>query len=378
MRILQCFKLYAPDRGGIVSAIQMLSEGLREHADVQVLTASKRGIGRTELHNGVPVVRVTTFAELLALPIAPTYPFRFWQLSRHADVIAVHHPYPLVDVAVSAYIPKHCGLVVHWHSEIVTQRRTKRLVDPFIRRTLSRADRIIVATPFHVSRSEYLRDFESKCTVVPFGIDPDEFAVTTADARAEVDRVRSECGDFVLTVGRLVPYKGIDVLIKALKVFPGKLVIVGDGPSRGSLEALARHEGVRERVIFKGDLLSHALRAHLHACRFFVLPSTASSETFGIVQLEAMACGKAIVNTDAHPGIGWVAGHGKEAVTVRHGDAQVLAEAMTRLWEDPQHAEELGQHGARRVSEHFHVRSFLDRTWDVYRQASAARGTRSI
>src|SRR5262249_10915398 len=124
--------------------------------------------------------------------------------------------------------------------------------------------------------------------VIPYGIRLERFAAPR-DAIAEV---RRQYGPrIILAVGRLIYYKGFDYLLRAMPLINGKLILIGDGPLRARLERNAADLGVRERVIFAGELDNSELAPYYHAADVFVLPSVERTEAFGIVQLEAMACG---------------------------------------------------------------------------------------
>ena len=373
MKVAHTFKVYLPHRGGIVSTIQTLCEGLKGQIEPSILVSLPQGLGRKEWIDGVPITRTSSLTELWAMPITPTYPLHFWHTARQVDVIDYHAPFPLIDLAVSIYFPEHTGLVIHWHSEIVAQQRIGRMLAPLIKRCLQRADRIIVSTPYHLEISPYLNTVADKCVVIPFGIDLTRWGQLDAQDRDEIERVRSEFGEFFLTVGRLVPYKGMDILIKAMAEVPGRLVIVGDGPLRANLASLAEAPGTRGRVNFVGDVSFRRLKALMHACRFFVLPSAAPSETFGIVQLEAMVCGKAVINTDIHPGIGWVARNGQEALTIPALDSNALTQAIRYLQENPAEAIRLGNQGKSRVQQVFSLDRFLQDTLKLYQEVADAR-----
>ena len=373
MKVAHAFKVYLPHRGGIVSTIQTLCEGLKDRIEPSILVSLSQGLGRKEWINGVPITRTSSLKELWAMPITPTYPLHFWHIARQVDVIDYHAPFPLIDLAVSIYFPEHTGLVIHWHSEIVAQQRTGRMLAPLVKRCLQRADRIIVSTPYHLEISPYLNTVADKCVVIPFGIDLTRWGQLDAQDRDEIEQVRSEFGEFFLTVGRLVPYKGMDLLIRAMAEVPGRLVIVGDGPLRANLASLADAPGTRGRVNFVGDVSFRRLKALMHACRFFVLPSAAPSETFGIVQLEAMVCGKAVINTDIHPGIGWVARNGQEALTIPALDSTALTQAIRYLQENPAEAIRLGNQGKSRVQQVFSQDRFLQDTLKLYQEVVDAR-----
>ncbi len=90
---------------------------------------------------------------------------------------------------------------------------------------------------------------------------------------------------------------------------PATILIAGDGPLAEPLKAQAAAAGLGSRVQFLGHLTDNEIVAHFHACDVFVLPSVTRAETFGVVQLEAMACGKPVVSTDLPTGVPWVNRH---------------------------------------------------------------------
>ncbi|HET8551274.1 MAG TPA: glycosyltransferase [Gammaproteobacteria bacterium] len=372
MRVLHVFKLYLPFRGGIISVIEVLTKGLRGQVDACVLVAAERGLGGTEVVDGVPVRRTSSAGQLMALPVAPTLPLWFWSGARRADIVDYHYPFPLADLAISLWFPAGTALVVHWHSDIVAQRRTGRLLAPFIRRCLRRADRIIVATPFHIEQSPILRDFRSKCEVVPYGINVAEWISLEPAQLRRIEQLRERQPRLVLAVGRLVPYKGFENLIRAMPRVDGHLTIVGTGPLRSELQRLAETIGVGARVTFEDDATADKLKTLMHACRLLVLPSVGRNEAFGMVQLEAMACAKPVVNTSIHGGVAWVARDGQEGLTVPPDDVEALSRAITRLLDDPDEARRMGEQGYARVCTEFTLERFTERTLAVYRDVLVA------
>jgi len=179
----------------------------------------------------------------------------------------------------------------------------------------------------------------------------------------------------VLAVGRLVPYKGFDILVEALAKLDATAMIVGDGVLNKRLRNLALARGLKDRVIFTGSVSRERLRVLLHASRVFAFPSINDRETFGIAQLEAMAAGRPIVNTALPTGVPLVARHGIESLTVPPGDPNALAEAIGRLLDFPEFAAKLGYAGKIRAQAEYDQRQFIDRTFALYADAIAARGT---
>jgi rhamnosyl/mannosyltransferase len=171
-------------------------------------------------------------------------------------------------------------------------------------------------------------------------------------------------------VGRLVPYKGVDVLLEAMKSLDGLALIVGDGPLRSRLEAQARDLGISNRVRFLGSVSDQELAALYGACSVFVLPSVTRQEAFGVVQLEAMSAGKPVVSTDVGTGVGWVNRNGETGFVVPPRDVSALRDAIARLLEDPELGTSMGDAGAKRVRSDFTVERMIDDTLALYREVT--------
>jgi len=377
LRVLHAFKVYLPDiHGGIPTAIQQILVGLSAACRASVLVTRDRGGPATLSVEGIPVRRSYSLGTLLSMPIAPLYPLQFWRSARRVDLVAYHAPFPLVDLAVCVWFPRRCGLVVHWHADITERRRALPLVRAFIRQTLRRADRIIVSTPVMIERSEFLRPLAAKCEVVPFGIDTSYWGRLSPAEQDRVAELRRRYPRLVVAAGRLVRYKGFATLISSFAKVDGQLVILGAGPLQNRLRAQIEELGLEDRVECTGERYeTDDYKCLLHAARVFVLPSINAAETFGIVQLEAMACGCPIVNTSIPSGVSWLARDGEEAITVPPEAPEELARALNALLDDEAHAKKLGQNAIRRAAEFTTVGS-MERTLDIYRAVVAERSRR--
>ncbi len=379
MRVLHSYKVFPPDIvGGITEVIAYIAEGMAPRHESSVLVARSRGWGRRYIWESLPVEALFSFGTSLSTPIAPSFPFVLAKRSRKADLVALHQPFPLNDIGASLGLPCKTALVVHWHGEIVRQRSLTGLVAPLIRRTLARAQRIVVSHPTLVSASPFLAAHGEKCAVIPYGIDVAYWAELDGAQRRRVEELRSRYPRLVLATGRLVPYKGFDVLIEALRRVDATAIIVGEGPLRHDLLRLAQQHGVADRLILAGRLSRDDLKVHLHAARIYAFPSVGAAEAFGIVQLEAMAVGLPIVNTNLPTGVPHVARHGLEALTVPPNDPAVLAAAIGQLLDDAALAQRLGAAGRRRATTEYDLQNFVKRIEDVYDQAVRAAGSTQV
>lgn len=362
LRVLHVGKFYPPTMGGIETHLQSLCNELRDLVDVKVLVSNVGPETVEDIVEGVPVTRVGTKATLSAAPISPGLISRIRR--EPADIVHLHHPNP---IAVIAYLMSgHRGkLVITYHSDIVRQRSLGRLFQPFLSRGMSWADAIIVTSPNYLTSSRVLQAHRNRCHVLPYGIPIEQFERSDEEAIATI---RERFGPrIVISVGRLIYYKGFDVLVRAMKDILGTLIIIGDGPLRGELEARARDLGIAERVHFLGEIHNRDIVPYYHASDVFALASVARSEAFGIVQLEAMACGRPVVNTSLDSGVPFVSIDGKTGLTVHPGDAAALARALTTLLDDDELRCRFGEAAQRRVAAEFTAPVMGRRMLDLYR-----------
>jgi rhamnosyl/mannosyltransferase len=360
-RILQLGKFYPPHRGGIETHLKWLCEGLKSSVDLRVIVANGGARSKTEVINGVAVEREARIMNFAAAPICPGMPAGIARAC--ADLVHLHYPNP---AAILAYLASgHKGpVVVTWHSDIVRQVMLGRLFEPILKVFLRRCAAIIASSPDYIESSTILSSFREKCRVVPFGLPLKAFSRVDRHA---VTAIRETFGPRIaLTAGRLVYYKGIEFLIDAMTRVDATLLIVGNGPLREKLERRAAAAGVAGRVRVLGEV--DDLLPYYHACDVFVLPSIARSEAFGIVQLEALACGKPVVNTKLDSGVTFVSPHMTTGLTVPPEDSIALAGAINTLFQDSQMRTRMGEAGLRRVNEHFTVELMTSRTLGLYEE----------
>jgi len=374
MRILHAFKVYTPDHhGGIVEAIARITAGTPRSDSASLLVCRYLGFGSTLEVDGLSVERTTTLAQYSSLPISPGFIPTFLKRARSADVIAFHAPFPFVDIGLMLGIPNDKALVIHWHAEITGRNLFRPIFHPLLKKSVERADCIIVSHPSIVEQSEYLVSHKAKCVVIPYGIDTDFWSQITPEDEPPVIELRQKHPRLIVACGRLVPYKGFDVLLKALKLVDAHLIIAGSGPLEAELRDVATASGVTDRVTFAGYLSRAQQRQTFRAANLFVLPSVNEAEAFGIVQLEAMCSGIPVVNTDLPTGVPWVARDGLEGLTVPPRDEAALAAAMSRLLDDPDLARRLGAAGKARAVSLFGWRKFAADVSDQYGLAFSKR-----
>jgi rhamnosyl/mannosyltransferase len=371
MKVLQLGKYYPPYMGGIESHLRQLCGELKSKVDLDVVVCNSEMREADDVVEGVHVHRCAEIAKVASTSLCPTMPLVLSR--RDYEILHVHFPHPM---GVMSYLaskkPANHRIVVTYHSDIVKQQTLLLAYQPFMNVMLRHASAIVCTSPNYLESSESLRAFRSKCEVVPLGIDLAAFEVTPA-IRERANAIRERIGaPILLSVGRLAYYKGFEHAIVALRDIPeAHLVIVGDGPLQDSLEKCARDAGVRERVHFESGVSDAELVAYYVACDAFVLSSIARSEAFAIVQLEAMACARPVINTNLDSGVPFVSRHEESGLTVPPEDPKALAAAARRLLSDETYRHQLGARGRARVEAEFTKEKMAARVLAIYEKALA-------
>ena len=359
LTVLHVGKFYPPVPGGMERVVESLCLATRERLDSRVLAVHTGPGTIEEVVNGVPVTRVGTWGAAGSVPVAPALASHLRRA--RADVMIVHEPNPWALLSYLVARPR-VPLAMWFHSEVVRPRLQYRaFYEPVAAPVYRSARRIAVSSPSLGERAAALQAHRSRVSVIPFGIDADAWA-PSGDVRPRAEDIRGAAeGPIVLFAGRHVSYKGVDVLIRAVRRLPVTLTIAGDGPMRATWERISRAEPTRAMIQFIGEVDDRELKAQMHACDVFVLPSVTRAEAFGFVQLEAMACGKPVVSTSVQSGVGWVNRHDESGLVVPPGDVEALAAAVGRLISDAELRARLGAAGAARVRRDFTLPMMADR-----------------
>lgn len=369
-RILEVNKAYYPHIGGIETLVRQYSEELGAMKGVEVRTLVCRdGRGKTvrESVHGVKLTRAGSFGTYFSCPVSLSFIRLFRKMAKRADAVHINVPFPLADLALllSGYKGR---VVVSWHSDIVKQKTLLKLLSPLIRNTLRRADAIAVATEGHIDGSDWLPAYREKCRIVPYGIVPEDYAIPADGFLTEKCSTPGSLKLFF--TGRLVYYKGVDTLIKAFSLAdnekcPCELFIAGTGVLEDELRAEAERLGKSDRIHFLGFLPDRDLRRAYADCDIFILPSTEKSEAFGIVQLEAMVCGKPVINTLLPSGVPHVSLNGVTGYTVPPGDFESMSGAILRLGLNRELRERFGEAARERVRSVFSEDKVIETLYKV-------------
>jgi rhamnosyl/mannosyltransferase len=360
LKVLHVGKFYPPVPGGIERVVQALCTTTKARLDNRVLAFNTGSNTVDEVVDGVAVTRVGPWGSAGSVAIAPAY---FAHLRRaRADVMILHEPNPWALLAFAMVRPR-LPLAIWFHSEVVRPRLQYDLFyAPVARPAYREARRFLVSSPDLAAHAASLQPYRDKVRVIPFGIDVERWKPSDR-IRARAEAIRREAGrPIVLFAGRHVPYKGLEVLLNAAAPLDVHVAILGDGPMRAAWTAAAAAQRGRARFVFHGEVDDDEMRAQLAASRMLVLPSVTRAETFGFVQLEAMACGVPVISTALPTGVPWV---NRTGVIVPPGDVAALGAAIERLAADGTLAAAIGAAGEARARADFSLTAMGDGLVDV-------------
>jgi rhamnosyl/mannosyltransferase len=361
MKILEVNKYYYPWIGGVETAVAQLAEGLnlKKDVEVQVLCCAKKDLPENEVINEVQVSRCKIWKTLFKMPISWSFFKKFKLKSSTADIVVLNHPFPLAFFAYALYRP-NSHVVVHYHADIVKQKRIAILINPLLKWVLKKSKKIIVSNPNIINTSFYLEKFKEKCVTIPFGVDLEK---VNCIPQEKVDRIKSLYGrKFILFAGRLAEYKGVRYLIDAVKKIDVPLVIIGEGEMSTEIENYISKLNLRHRIHVVTPQPQEELYAFFKSATTVVLPSIHKSEAFGIVLIEAMACGTPVISTELGTGTSFVNVDGQTGFVVAPRNSEQLENAILKIVNNEDTCRKLGLQAMERVKYFFS----LDRVLGMY------------
>lgn len=350
--VLHVCKVFLPTKGGVQIVIDRIRKGLADQFKSIVISTSAGSSTLISTDDGA-LITIRSMGEIKSLPISPGLAPALWKWAKKSDLLVVHYPFPLADAAIALVRFRLPPVIIYWHSEIISQKYARWLIKPMTHLMLTRCKAIIVSSPRLIEHSKFLKKFERKCHVIPFGYEPQR-SIEIAD------------DGYFLCIGRHVHYKGIEVLIRSLIYCDAYIRIIGIGPLLAFHRELADALGVANRVQFITNADDQEVQLQISHCKALVLPSIMPSEAFGLVQMEAMSLGKPVINTYLPSGVPWVARNMKEGLTVNPEDEKALAWALTKLLKDKELLKKLGNSARLRWEDKFTMKQFCDETAKLY------------
>ncbi len=367
MKILQLGKFY-PIGGGVEKVMYDLLLGLSEKGISCDMLCAYDGKGSKKIHitDNNNIICTNTLLKKYATMISLQMVTMLRSIASSYDIIHIHHPDPMAALALrlSGYKGK---VVLHWHSDIVKQKKLLSLYMPLQNWLIHRADLIVGTSPVYIAQSHHLLQVQNKCTSLPIGIPP----ITPDELKVAIIRQRYPGKKIIFSLGRLVHYKGYRYLIDAAKLLDDNYIVLigGTGALRQELQNQIDANGLDERVKLLGRVPDEDLPAYYGACDVYCLSSIMKTEAFAIVQIEAMSCGKPVVSCNiVGSGVPWVNADGVSGLVVEPENARALADAIQRITRSETLYRQLSEGARQRYHQLFRIESMIDNCYALYQQ----------
>ncbi|MCK5450024.1 glycosyltransferase family 4 protein [Candidatus Pacearchaeota archaeon] len=386
MKLLIVTPYFPPHIGGMENYAYNIAKGLRKQFGYEIVVVTsnhEKKEYKEEILEGMKIYRLPIQFKVSNTPISFRWGKDIERIIRKEkpDVINAHSPVPFI-ADVSCRVVGEMGngkigsrilritrigegklrkkkipfiLTYHCGSMIKEKGLIKNLIIGFyekiiLKKTIDNSDKVICSSDF--VKNDFLKDYLGKTKTITPGVDINLFKPSLKQTK----------GNNVLFVGSLNKsdeYKSLDILIKSLQKVKEefkdvKLIIVGEGDNKNNYLNLAEKYGLKQNVIFLGELYGKDLVREYQNTNVLVLPSV--KESFGMVLIEAMACKKVVIGSRVE-GIPHVIDDRKNGLLVPPKNSDVLANAIIKLLKNSKLAKEMGENGYKKVRENF--------TWDV-------------
>ena len=366
MKIAHIVCTFPPYRGGIGGAAYAQAKGLAKLGHrVTVFTPLYSKKQDINLEGDIDIRRVPVSWKFGNAAILPK---NIIKELNNFDVIHLH--WPFIGTGERLFLMKYLiapPIVMQYHMDLVGRGFKKiffKLYNQFFLSTaVKKASRIIFSSEDYANFSlltKHIKKEKNKISFIPFGVDIDFFKPKTLNQDL-ILKYQIDQKDFViLFVGgldRAHYFKGLHNLIKAIAIIKAdnlKLIVVGDGNLREDYQNLVCRLGLNNRVIFAGGCSDEMLVDFYNLANAVVLPSVDSSEAFGIVLIEAMACGKAIIVSNL-PGPRSLVYENINGLLVEPNDINDLKDKIMKLYSNFQLCERLGQRGREIAEKIFNI-----------------------
>jgi rhamnosyl/mannosyltransferase len=368
IKVLHIYKTYFPESlGGVEQFIRQLSMATKSHgvqSDVLALTNQPTRVHR---YQGQILYSVYRNIELASMGVSVDSIYLLRKIIKRYDIIHCHYPWPYGDL-LYLILGSKVPAILTYHSDIVRQKNLEKVYRPLQQRFLKKVSAIAVTSNNLLQTSVTLEKYRHKSSVIPIGLNMAHYPDLSVERQ---QHWKQKFGDnFFLFVGVLRYYKGLHILLEALKNTDITVVIAGTGPIENELKATANQLKLAN-VHFLGKINDTDKVALLCSCKAFVFPSCVRSEAFGISLLEAAMYGKPMISCEIGTGTTFINKADTTGLVIPPSNSEALIKAMQSLLSNPQRCEEMGRHARERYQTLFTEKSMSEKYYSLYLSAIA-------
>ncbi|MFG5040365.1 glycosyltransferase family 4 protein [Vibrio cholerae] len=367
MKVLHVYRTCYPEtKGGVEQVIRFIASGTKPlGVETKILTLSDNQPS-SYYCEGTEIISVKKSIEISSNGFSWKLIRQFKKLSKWADIIHYHYPWPTGDFL--SLFGSSKPSIVTYHSDIVRQKLLKTLYQPLESYFLNHSNILVATSPQYAHTSENLLRHKNKVKIIPLAVDESTYPIPSKD---NINKWREKVGEgFFLFVGVLRYYKGLDYLLEAAKINNLPVVIAGDGPERAKLEDyISKHNLNNIRLV---GFISEEDKVALHLLsKAFVFPSHLRSEAFGISLVEAQMFNKPIISCDIGTGSSYVNINGETGLVVPPADSHSFSDAMLKIESNADLCKRFGVNSRARFEQEFTSQRYAQSYAKLYRELTS-------
>lgn len=324
-KILHISKYHTNHSGGIENIANIINTELSEKFDIKTIAfSSNKENGKRDFKT----ILCTPFITIMSQPISFKYIAEIIKQSGNHDIIYLHYPNILAIFAL--LFVKNKNIIIHWHSDIVNKSLLYSFVKWIEKRMLEKAKIVILSSANYSKSSKTLECVQSKVKVINYGIK--DLTYNNKERKRSIKEKNDR--RTILSIGRLVPYKGFSYLINAMKYLDKnkfELIIIGRGSLKKSLQKV-----INDNHLLNVKILSEIKDCEknklLNSSHIFCLPSITRAEAFGLALVEALSFGLPLVTFDMpSSGTNFINQDNLTGYTVKMKDSKDLAKKIEAI-----------------------------------------------
>ncbi len=356
VKILIVTPYFPPNIGGAENYAFNLSKGLMKECNYEIVVITSNHEDKTckeETLEGMKIYRLPYPFKVSNTPVSFKWEkqIKYIIQKEQPDLINAHTPVPFIsDLACRIAHKKKIPFLLTYHNDLSKDNLILNLICKAYylvmgNKTLNKSDKIIATSKYYAERSNHLKKRKNKIEIVSPGVN-----ISSIKSRTIKNSVL-----FVGQLDKTHAHKGLNYLIEAVsKIKNLKLIVVGKGDNLENYHQLTRDKNID--ALFTGHISDEKLTEYYNSATMTILPSYNISEGFGMVLIEAMACKKPVIGSNIG-GIPYAISDNKDGLLVPPKDSQALADAITKILNNPKLAKQMGENGYKKVKENF--------TWEI-------------
>jgi len=371
MKILHVFKSYFPTSvGGIENVIKNLTDQTTLLGCKNTLLTLYKGESKnTIFQDQLEIIQFPMTLNIASCPFGFQFALEFKKIASQYDIVHFHFPWPFAEFLQVMFNPK-TPIIVTYHSDIVRQKTLKIFYSPFMKAFLRSANYIVPTSVNCMISSKDLKDYLNKCHVIPIGINTKNYPFPSQE---KIDHWKNRVGNnFMLFIGVLRYYKGLHILLDAIKNTNIPLVIAGSGPMEKALKAQAELLKL-DNVHFVGFVDEEDKVALLKSCRAVVVPSHLRAEAFCISLVEGLMFGKPLISTEIGTGTSFVNQHNETGFVIEPNDIAALRSALQKINSDDTLHKKMSENAKARYEKLFTAKQMGEKYYTLYEKVLTNR-----